>query len=144
MILVSFACKSEPKKPSEEDIKKEITTAFNNLYKDYSNADVEKFSEYYLDDVVRMGSDGTTQVGKAKFVEGWKESYKKYKVVILDYSEPTIFPGEDQSMTYNTYHELFIDRETQDTTEVRGTWVALWQKQKDNTWKLRMTTWHQN
>ena len=46
LVLISFACKNEPKKPSEEDIKKEITTAFNDLYKSYSNADVEKFSEY--------------------------------------------------------------------------------------------------
>lgn len=128
---------------SEQEIEKEITELFNNLYQDYKVFDVDKFTSYYQDDVIRMGENGKYQVGKEIFKNNWIESSQKSDMVLLDYSQPTVLVGQDQVVTFNTYDELFIDKQTRDTTRVNGTWIGIWKKQDDGSWKLRMTTWHQ-
>ena len=144
ILLTSFltlGCQQQ-KVQSEEEIKAEITALFNGLYEDYEAFDVDKFTGYYQDDVIRMGTDGTYEIGKDIFKQGWLESAENYDMVLLDYSQPTVLSSQDQVVTFNTYHELFIEKATQDTTEVHGTWIGVWKKQEDGSWKLRMTTWH--
>jgi len=89
-----------------------------------------------------MGTDGTYEIGKDVFKQGWIESAEKFDMVLLNYSQPTVLVGQDQVVTFNTFDELFINKETRDTTEVHGTWLGVWKKQEDGSWKLRMTTWH--
>ena len=127
---------------SKEEVEKEVTETFNKLYEEYSKFDLEGFTQYYQDDVIRMGKDGTVQRGKDIFKRGWRETAEKYDMVLLDYSQPEVLVAEDQVVTYNTYHELFISKETRDTTVINGTWIGIWKRQEDNSWKLRMTTWH--
>ena len=133
---------NESEVQSDKEIESEITKLYNNLYEDYRAFDVDKFTNYYQDDVIRMGTDGTYETGKDIFKKGWIESAEKFDMVLLDYSKPTVLVGQDQVVTFNTYDELFINKETRDTTEVHGTWIGIWKKQEDGSWKLRMTTWH--
>ena len=139
MLLIS--CKNNEVQ-SDKMIETEIIKLFNNLYEDYKVFDVDKFTSYYQDDVIRMGTDGTYEIGKEVFKQGWIETAEKFEMVLLDYSQPTVLVGQDQVVTFNTYDELFINKETRDTTKVNGTWIGIWKKQEDGSWKLRMTTWH--
>ncbi len=142
ILFLIVGCATKEEKKSANEIEAEINEVFNEFYEDYKRFDVEKFTSFYQDDVIRMGKDGEYQVGKKVFKESWYDNIKKYDLVLLDYSQPTILPSNDQTVTFNTYHELFIDKKTRDTTEIRGTWIGIWKKQEDGSWKLSMTTWH--
>lgn len=142
IFIFLFACQHREKPQSLDEIESEITETFNNLYRDYKKFDVEAFTSYYQDDVIRMGKDGKYEVGKDVFRKGWYESAEKYDMVLLDYSQPEILASQDQVVTFNTYDELFIKKDTRDTTRIHGTWIGIWKKQADGSWKLRMTTWH--
>ena len=141
-ITALFAGCAVESSPTEAEIEQEIIKTFNELYEAYAGMDVDKFSAFYKEDVIRMGTSGSHRIGRESFVEHWKNSFANTEMVLLDYSQPTILVGKDQTVTFNTYEELFIDRETRDTTFADGTWIGIWQKQEDESWKLRMTTWH--
>lgn len=129
----------EPRKLTTEA---EILEAWSGLYETYTDGTLEDMLNYYQDDVIRMGKGGNTQIGKDLFREGWERTYEQYEVEILNYSQPEILMGHDQVVTYNTYDEIFIEKETADTTRANGTWIGIWKLQDDGSWKLRMTTWH--
>lgn len=138
--MVLLGCENQPKiEPS--DSKVEVKKAWEALYEHYANGDL-RFTDYYQDDVIRMGTTGEYRTGKKVFKEGWQKYYEENEVKLLDYSQPTILESQDQSVTFNTYKEIFIDKETRDTTYVEGTWIAVWKRQDDKSWKIRMSTWH--
>ena len=141
-LLIFISC-SEDKQQSSEEIKTEVINTLNKLYEGYSDSDLEEFTRYYQNDVIRMGTDGEYQKGKDVFIENWTKTYEKYEVVVLDYSQPEVLVGQDQVVTFNNYDEMFIEKKTRDTTRIQGTWIGVWKKQEDDSWKLRMTTWHQ-
>lgn len=139
-LVFVIACNTpEPQQLSAEA---DILEAWNGLYETYTDGTLDEMLTYYQDDVIRMGQGGTTQIGKELFREGWERTYERYDVEILDYSQPEILMGQDQVVTYNTYDEIFISKETSDTTRANGTWIGIWKLQDDGFWKLRMTTWH--
>lgn len=138
--LIWVGCENQAK-PEQSNSKEEVKKAWQKLYDYYGKADM-RFIDFYEDDVLRMGTNGDYKVGKKVFEQAWKEYYNENVVKLLDYSEPTILESDDQSVTFNTYKEIFIDKESRDTTYVEGTWIAVWKKQEDKSWKIRMTTWH--
>ena len=125
-----------------ENEKQAVMEAWTGLYNEYSDGDLDEMLTYYEDDVIRMGASGTVQQGKEKFRENWEQTYRENEVKILDYSQPIILMASDHVVTYNTYDEIFVSKQTSDTTRITGTWIAVWKKQEDGTWKARMTTWH--
>jgi len=143
VILVLFLISgcNEKQLSNEEDIIKNVRTAWKGLYTSYENSDLS-FINYYQDEVIRMNTDGEYKIGKDVFKKSWKEYYEKNYVKVLDYSDPTILPSNEQTVTFNTYKEIFVNKETLDTTLVEGTWIAVWKKQNDGNWKIRMSTWH--
>ena len=141
LVLLFISGCDEKKSSNEKDIKESVKTAWKELYENYESSNL-KFIDYYQDDVIRMNTDGECQVGKDIFEESWKEYYEKNYIKVLDYGEPTILHSKEQTVTFNTYKEIFVDKETLDTTLVEGTWIAVWKKQADGNWKIRMTTWH--
>lgn len=77
--IVLLGCSYEKELQSTSEIENEITKTFDNLYEDYKKFDVESFTSYYQDDVIRMGKDGNYQVGKEIFKKGWYESAEKHE-----------------------------------------------------------------
>lgn len=140
-LVLIVGCELSTNKNLEAE-KAAVLEAWTGLYEAYSAGNLEEMLTYYEDDVIRMGTSGTIQKGKEKFRKGWQENYRKNEVEILDYSNPTILMASDHVTTYNTYDEIFISKNTNDTTSVTGTWIAIWKKQEDGSWKARMTTWH--
>lgn len=140
ILLLFFACETK-QEATEEQTVESVTKAWKELYQHYENSDLH-FIDFYQDDVIRMGTDGMYKVGKEVFRKGWEEYYQKNHVEVLDYSQPTVLPSKEQTVTFNTYKEIFISKETLDTTFVEGTWIAVWKKQDDGSWKIRMSTWH--
>ena len=138
--LILIGCENQLE--SEQlDSKAEVKKAWEELYENYGNEDM-RFTDYYQDDVLRMGTTGEYKTGKKVFKESWQQYYDENEVKLLDYSEPTILECVHQSVTFKTYDEIFIDKETRDITKVSGTWIAVWKKQDNGSWKIRMSTWH--
>lgn len=140
LLFITISC-NQNNAVNEEKIKTEVGKAWKGLYNDYENANIS-FTDYYQEDVIRMGTDGGYEVGKEIFKKGWVDHYKDNEVQLLAYSQPTILPSRDQAVTFNTYDEIFINKQTQDTTFVKGTWVAIWKRQQNGSWKICMSTWH--
>lgn len=137
-ILVGCETKSEY---SEESVTQEIQRVFNDFYSKYNNRDIA-FTDYYSDDVIRLAPSGEFTEGVETFREGWKETIENDAFELLSFGEPRFIISREQVVSFNKFDEVFIDPENGDSTRYTGTWVAVWQKQPDDQWKIEMTTWH--
>ncbi|WP_340074063.1 hypothetical protein [Leptobacterium sp. I13] len=140
-IICLTACKKEEPKPSEEEMIALFKKQFREFYTAYSKSD-DRYLDYYEEDIVRIDTEGNADVGKDVFIKKWGENQVKYTIKVLFFSEPNVIYSHDQIVSYSTFDELFILNETQDTTNVKGTWIGVWKKQPDNSWKVKMSTWH--
>lgn len=136
-----IACNNESRDiQTEEQIINEFTKEFYKFYDTYGEGDIS-FVDYYAENVVTMDNTGEIMTGSEKYREIWSENFKVIKIDKLDYTKPEIIYSRDMILTYNNYDERFIHLETGDTTEVRGTWIAVWKKREGN-WKVVMNTFH--
>ena len=140
LCIALISCSRDQQYNSASD-KKEVIAAVEDFYSKYENEDIA-FVDYYRDDVIRMGTDGNVSVGNESFRKKWEERIENDTFELISYSKPKILYGKEQSVSYNTFDEIFIDPETQDTTRATGTWIGIWQKQSSGEWKIRMSTWH--
>lgn len=128
---------------TEEQVKTEIQTVFEDFYSKYENEDLS-FTDYYTDDVIRLAPSGEFTDSVDEFRERWKQTIEDDSFDLLDFGEPRFIISPEQVVSFNTFDEIFIEPESGDTTRYTGTWVAVWQKQDNGDWKIRMTTWHSN
>lgn len=126
---------------SDEEVLSEFTDMFYEFYDTYGSGDIA-FVDYYADDVITMDTEGEITSGNDSYREIWTENFKRVKIDKLEYTDPEIIYSRDMIVTYNNYDERFVFFETGDTTEVQGTWIAVWQK-RDGDWKITMNTYHQ-
>ena len=125
---------------SDEELINEFTVHFNEFYETYGDGDIA-FVDYYAEDVISMDNSGKVTVGSEEYRDIWSENFKRVRIDKLEYTEPEIIFSRDMIFTYNNYDERFIYIETGDTTEVKGTWIAVWKPVKSE-WKVVMNTYH--
>lgn len=141
LFTLCFACSYESgDTQTEEQIIYEFTKEFYKFYDTYGEGDIS-FVDYYAEDVITMDNTGKIMTGSEKYREIWSDNFKKIKIDKLDYTKPEIIYSRDMIVTYNNYDERFIHLETGDTTEVKGTWIAVWKKKEGN-WEVVMNTFH--
>lgn len=148
IIIVIFVCgcRETPKTTQAEldQVKESVTETYNGLCEIYSGTDVERILEFYTDDIVRIPPSGEILVGKELLRED-KTKTRQLNIYSLDeYSLPVVYPSVDQSVTYSTFKDTSISKETGDTTKTEGTWVAVWRKQADDLWKISLSTFTSN
>lgn len=142
-LLFFTNCSKETKDhKSEEEILEEFTEQFYEFYDTYGDGDIS-FVDYYSDDVISMDNTGEVTIGNENYREIWTENFKRVRIDKLDYTDPEIIFSREMIFTYNKYDERFIYTESGDTTEVRGTWLAVWKPINDE-WKVVMNTFHSN
>jgi hypothetical protein len=81
---------------------------------------------------------------KDSLLEQWKRIYNQYNVKLLSRGRPTIIPSEDMAISYNSFNEIFINKETLDTIKNSGIYLVNWKRQSDNSWKIVFEAVHQN
>ena len=122
----------------ETEVKKEIEA----LYDVYTKSDL-KWVDFYKDVYTIASSDGTI---KTKYADSlrieWEDIYNRYDVILQERGNPTVIASGNQAFHYNSFDEIFIKKTTNDTTRSMGTWVVLWKKQNDNSWKIEFETYH--
>jgi len=141
-VLILAGCCSSGEEPSEAEIEREVMATFEALWDAFARNDVEDFASFYHEDVIRMGTDGNYVKGREKFKQGCYEVYEEYRTELAEFSRPTVLVGKDQTVTFNTYEEWYIKLDAPDTSVTKATWIAVWKKQPDGSWKIVMTTWH--
>lgn len=137
-----MGCETRTDKSTEE-IEKEFRVVFEDFYEKYESEDLG-FVDYYSDDVIRLGPSGQYTKGVEDFRKTWVERIENDSFDLLGFGEPQLIVSREQVVSFNEFDEIFISPESGDTTRYTGTWVSVWQKQPDDQWKIKMTTWHSN
>ena len=137
-ILVS--CQQPNNSPSQEEVSTEFKEQFNQFYETYADADIT-FVDAFTEDAISMDTNGDLMTGRDAYRDAMVQMFETYDIDLLNYTEPGIVYSPEQIVSYNDYEELFIHKETGDTTHVYGTWLGIWQKE-NNDWKVKMSTFH--
>lgn len=126
------------KTTAESEVQKAIATAYNY----YTKSDI-RWVDFYNDKYTVITGDGTALTMYADSLrKNWLKRYKNYDVIVLNHGQPTVIASENQALHFNTASEMFINKTTNDTTKNgAGTWIALWKKQNDNSWKIVWETY---
>lgn len=120
----------------------ELRKQIEDLYEVYTKSDL-KWVDFYKDEYELASNDGKIykKYSDSLRIE-WEDIYKRYDVILRERGKPIISVSGNQAFHYNSFDEIFIKKETKDTIENIGTWIVLWKKQKDDTWKIEFETYH--
>ena len=125
---------------SQEEVITEFKEQFNQFYETYAAADIA-FVDAFTEDAISMDTNGELMTGRDAYREAMVQMFNTYDIDLLNYTEPGIVYSPEQIVSYNDYEELFIHKESGDTTHVHGTWLGIWQKENED-WKVKMSTFH--
>lgn len=124
------------------DYESEIKNAIEEVYDYYIKSDL-RWVDFYADKYTFIRDDGSARIMDAdSLLKQWQKLYKKYDITVLNHGEPTVYTSGNQALHYNTVSEIFVNKTTKDTIQNEGgTWIALWEKQKNNSWKIVWETY---
>ena len=129
-----------PTKTPDSELSLLITKMVDSLYADYERFDYD-WIEFFDSSYTAIYPDSPIQhMTKDSLKEQWKRIYARYEVKLLSRGKPTIIPSEDMAISLNTFHEIFINKETADTISNAGTYIVSWKRQPDDSWKIVFET----
>ena len=144
-LVILVGCEKEIKlKPESKTPDSELTTLItkqvDSLYTVYQKFDYD-WIEFYADNYTAIYPDGPIQhLTKDSLKAQWERIYAKYEVKLLHRGRPTIIPSEDMAISYNSFNEIFINKENLDTIKNVGTYIINWKRQPDDSWKIVFET----
>lgn len=145
LFFVLAGCKKDSKaEPQEKTSDAELTTIItkqvDSLYTVYERFDYD-WIEFYADNYTAIYPYSPIKhMSKDSLRAQWKQIYAKYDVKLIHRGRPTIIPSEDMAISYNTFNEIFINKESSDTIKNVGTYIINWKKQPDSSWKIVFET----
>ena len=127
-------------KTSDSELTTLITKQVDSLYSVYERFDYD-WIEFYADNYTAIYPGSPIQhLTKDSLIAQWKRIYAKYDVQLIHRGRPTIIPSEDMAISYNTFNEIFINKESSDTIKNVGTYIVNWKRQPDDSWKIVFET----
>ncbi|MGJ5640784.1 YybH family protein [Formosa sp. S-31] len=145
LFYILTGCKNDntlapEEKPTDAELTALITKQVDSLYSVYQRFDYD-WIEFYADNYTAIypGSP-IKQLTKDSLITQWKHIYKTYDVKLISRGRPTIIPSADMAVSYNTFNEIFINKETSDTIKNVGTYIINWKRQPDDSWKIVFET----
>ncbi|MBU2940793.1 hypothetical protein KO494_14690 [Lacinutrix sp. C3R15] len=145
LFCILIGCKIDKKtelvsKTSDSELTALITKQVDSLYSVYERFDYD-WIEFYADNYTAIYPDSPIQhLTKDSLIIQWEKIYAKYDVKLIHRGRPTIIPSEDMAISYNTFNEIFINKESADTIKNVGTYIVNWKRQSDNSWKIVFET----
>lgn len=145
LFSVLFGCENDKKidpviKTSDPELTTLIKKQVDSLYLVYERFDYD-WIEFYADNYTAIYPDSPIQhLTKDSLRAQWEQIYAKYDVKLLHRGKPTIIPSEDMAISYNSFNEIFIDKESSDTIKNVGTYIVNWKRQSDDSWKIVFET----
>ena len=150
--ILSFVSSCNEKHPepapfertSDAELNHLIKKQVDSLYAVYSRFDYD-WINFYEDPYTFIYPNTPINVNRTDSLrKHWKGLYEKYEVKLLDRGEPTIITSEDMAISYNSFNEIFINKQTRDTIKNVGTYIVAWRRQPDDSWKIAFETLHNN
>jgi ketosteroid isomerase-like protein len=140
-VFIFISCQQQSNNPPlQEEAITGFKAQFNQFYETYAAGDIS-FVDVFTEDTIAMDTNGELMTGREGYREAMIQMFDTYDIDLLNYTEPGIVYSPEQIVSYNDYEELFIHKETGDTTHVNGTWLGIWQKENEG-WKVKMSTFH--
>lgn len=141
LVYVVFGCQNKNKceektKMSTSDLEALIETKIDSFYTVYTRYNCD-WIDYFEDEFTNVFPDTPirkTTIDSTKAL--WRGIYNRYDVQLIDRGKPSFITSQDMVISYNDFHEIFIHKQTQDTTTIIGTYIVAWRKQADNSWKI--------
>lgn len=142
LFITLFSCNGEPtNEENEKNIEAEVLSNYKRMFDAYAEGS-DKFFDYYEDEFVRVTAKGGLKVGVDQPKKDFNEFLKSNSIKVIRVDEPKIIPGQGQVVVIGGYEEYFVNHNTSDTTYSKGVIIEAWRKQKDDTWKISVETWH--
>ena len=124
----------------ETEIKMQIDS-FYNVYGRYNTDWIEffedEFTNVFPDTPIRKTTKDSTRIL-------WESIYKRYDVQLIDRGSPSFILSQDMVISHNSFNEIFVNKETNDTIKNPGTYVIAWRRQSDDSWKIVFETVQNN
>ena len=144
-IFTVMGCQNETKvvstkKSFEEEVKSQIMLQVDSLYAVYERFDYD-WIEFFANNYTAIYANAPIQhMTKDSLRAQWKRIYAKYDVKLLDRGRPNIIASQDMAISYNTFHEIFINKDTHDTIKNVGVYIVNWKRQPNDSWKIVFET----
>ena len=135
-LLLSACAPGEPPTSTEE-----VRQVFEDLSAAWMAGDMEAVWSFYQDDLVRLPARGGIVRGLEVIRDGAARAREQSDLYFDDIGEATIQRSGGLAVTYSTYHERTISRETGTVTRQNGQWLLVWRLQTDGSWKVSTSTW---
>ena len=116
-----------------------ITKEVDRLYAVYERFDYD-WIEFYVNNYTAISRCTDKAYDQRCPADKVYKIYAKYEVKLLDRGRPTVISSEDMAISYNTFYEIFINKETRDTIKNIGTYMITWKRQSDESWKIVFET----
>lgn len=146
---IYFGCKNDvkleaPSKTSDIELEAIIKKQVDSLYKVYERFDYD-WIEFFADRYTAIYPDSPVQqMSKDSLKAQWERIYNMYEVKLIDRGVPSVIVSEDMAISYNSFNEIFINKETSDTIKNVGTYIITWKRQPDDSWKIVFETLQNN
>jgi ketosteroid isomerase-like protein len=135
-VLLSACAPGEPPKDTED-----VRQAFQDLSAAWMAGDMDAVWSFYHDDITRLPARGGIVKGLQVLREDAATSIEQSDLYFDDIGEATIQRSGDLAVTYSTYHERRVWKETGSVTRQNGLWLLVWRRQVDGSWKVSTSTW---
>ncbi len=146
-----FGCQSQKKDRLENTVNTSISKleaiiekeidSFYTVYKQYDCDWIDffedEFTNVFPDTPIRKISKDSTKAI-------WKGIYDRNDVQLISHGKPSFITSQDMVISHNSFHEIFINKQSQDTIKIVGTYVVAWRRQPDNSWKMIFESVHNN
>lgn len=155
ILLISIMSGCQNQNQSKEILEKPISTSVADLeaiigqeldsfYTVYQRFDYD-WIDFFDDEFTNVFPDTPIRkISKDSTKAIWKGIYDRYDVQLLSYGKPTFITSEDMVISHNSFNEIFINKESQDTIKNVGTYVVAWKRQPDDSWKIVFETVQNN
>ena len=135
-LLLTACAPGEP--PTYTEV---VRQAIEDLSAAWMAGNMESVWSFYQDDIVRLPARGGIVRGLESIRGGAAQASEQADLYFDDIGEATIQRSGGLAVTYSTYHERRISKETGTVTRQNGQWLLVWRRQTDGTWKVSTSTW---
>jgi len=143
LISVMSGCQSKKKDRLEKpvntsvyDLESIIEDRIDSFYTVYKQFDYD-WIDFFEDEFTNVFPDTPIRkISKDSTKAIWKGIYNRYDVQLISHGKPSFITSEDMVISHNSFNEIFINKESQDTIKNVGTYVVAWRRQPDDSWKI--------
>jgi len=114
-----------------------IQNAFNKILQGINNENFEEYITTYTDDNIQMSPGSPNSVGIDIFRSSVNKFLEKYTYHVDELDVYDILISGDLAVARASYTATSTSRENGESETSAHKWVTVWQKQADNSWKIK-------